>query len=78
MEMQNDHRNSQRSTQLGENPKHGHGIRAARNAQTDAVPRPDHGVPLYRFQYAFMEIFFHPANRGGGIAREAKFRPRPH
>ncbi len=60
IEMQNKNRDPEMCPQLGENAEHRHRIRAARNANPNAVARPDHGVPANGFEDSSVEVFVHP------------------
>jgi hypothetical protein len=59
IEMQNKNRDPEICPQLSENAEHRYRIRAARNANPNAVARPDHGVPANGFQDSFVEVFVH-------------------
>jgi hypothetical protein len=59
VEMQDQDRDPKSRPQLGENPQHGHRIRAARNTQPDPVAWPHHGVPAERAENLSVDLFFH-------------------
>jgi hypothetical protein len=59
VEMQDQNGDPQLRAQLGENPQHGHRIRAARHTDTNPVPRPNHGVAPDCFDNSFVELFAH-------------------
>jgi len=72
VEMQDEKRDPKVCPQLRENPEHCDRIRAARNAHTNPVARPNHGVPADGFEDSFVEILFHRNERGGGLPRWAQ------
>jgi hypothetical protein len=60
VEMQHKNRDPEIRPQLGENAEHRDRIRTSRNANANAVARPNHGVPGDNIEDSSVEVFVHP------------------